>query len=153
MCSGAIHARPRLHAAPKRIADPAAPAPWTLIATAAPVSPTKRTPQHARRTPQHARRNKKTMTRTNNSDPPQDFSVGLVLGRADAARDQYLARHFGHTHNLSVQTWPDDEAVVSVAREARDGRRQGARRQGRGSIRRVRAVVGAVVAPAAQGPQ
>ena len=29
------------------------------------------------------------MTRTNNSDPPQDFSVGLVLGRADAARDQY----------------------------------------------------------------
>ena len=42
------------------------------------------------------------MTRTNNSDPPKDFSVGLVLGRADAARDQYLARHFGHTHNLSV---------------------------------------------------
>ena len=61
------------------------------------------------------------MTRTNNSDPPQDFSVGLVLGRADAARDQYLARHFGHTHNLSVQTWPDDEAVVSVVAKLETG--------------------------------
>ena len=61
------------------------------------------------------------MTRTNNSDPPQDFSVGLVLGRADAARDQYLARHFGHTHNLSVQTFPDDESVVSVLAKLETG--------------------------------
>ena len=61
------------------------------------------------------------MTRTNNSDPPRDFSVGLVLGRADAARDQYLARHFNHTHNLSVQTWPDDEAVVSVLAKLETG--------------------------------
>ena len=61
------------------------------------------------------------MTRTTNSDPPRDFSVGLVLGRADAARDQYLARHFGHTHNLSVQTFPDDESVVSVLAKLETG--------------------------------
>ena len=61
------------------------------------------------------------MTRTNNSDPPRDFSVGLVLGRADAARDQYLARHFNHTHNLSVQTFPDDESVVSVLAKLETG--------------------------------
>ena len=86
---------------------------------ARPAAPYTRTlPLHAR-APENRKRSE--MTRTNNSDPPQGFSVGLVLGRADAARDQYLARHFGHTHNLSVQTFPDDESVVSVLAKLETG--------------------------------
>lgn len=74
------------------------------------------------------------MPRTTNSDPPQHFTVGLVLGRADPARDRYLARHFGHTRDLSAQTpWPDDEPVVSVLAklETGDAKERAAKAAGR----------------------
>lgn len=77
---------------------------------------------------------KKHMPRTTNSDPPQHFTVGLVLGRADPARDRYLARHFGHTRDLSAQTpWPDDEPVVSVLAklETGDAKERAAKAAGR----------------------
>ena len=77
---------------------------------------------------------KKHMPRTTNSDPPQHFTVGLVLDRADPARDRYLARHFGHTHDLSAQTpWSDDEPVVSVLAklETGDAKERAAKAAGR----------------------